>query len=78
MGYFQRGGKAAVKDIIVASWLGYVMVKDAFEGVDSGFYICFHPGENPVRLPLDVAADQSKTTHLDIPQHLKEFEAALR
>jgi 6-phosphofructokinase 1 len=78
MGYFQRGGKAAVKDIIVASWLGYVMVKDAFEGVDSGFYICFQPGENPVRLPLDVAADQSKTTHLDIPQQLKEFEAALR
>lgn len=77
MGYFQRGGKAAVKDIITASWLGFVMVKEAFEGVESAFYTCFRPGEDPVRLPLEVAVDSAKTSSLDVPEKLKEFAMAL-
>ncbi|MCX7880446.1 MAG: 6-phosphofructokinase [Ignavibacteria bacterium] len=77
MGYFQRGGKAAVKDIITASWLGYYMVKEAFSGAESGFYTCYFPGQDPVRLPLDEAVNSEKTTHLNIPDKLKEFAMAL-
>ncbi len=78
MGYFQRGGKTAVKDILAASWLGYVMVRESFNGVDSSFFIVHYPGQQPTVLPLDVAADTKTTTHLDIPQELKEFSDALR
>lgn len=78
MGYFQRGGKAAVKDILAASWLGYVMVRESFNGIDSSFFIAHYPGQQPTVLPLDVAADTKTTTHLDIPQELKEFANALR
>lgn len=78
MGYFQRGGKAAVKDILAASWLGYVMVRESFNGIDSSFFIAHYPGQQPTALPLDVATDAKTTTHLDIPQELKEFANALR
>ncbi len=78
MGYFQRGGKAAIKDILTASWLGYSMVRESFNGADSSFFIVYYPGQQPVILPLDVAADNKATTHLDIPKELKEFSDALR
>ncbi len=78
MGYFQRGGKAAVKDILAASWLGYVMVVDAFNGADSGFYTCYFPGEKPTILPLDKAVNDAETNQLDIPKELIDFAKALK
>lgn len=77
MGYFQRGGKAAIKDILAASWLGFVMVRDAFAGADSGFYTCFYPGQQPSILSLEEAVQTDKTTSVNIPQELIEFAKAL-
>lgn len=78
MGYFQRGGGAVVKDIMLASWLGYSMVIDAYNKCDSGFYTAYNGGQKPTILPLDVAADDEKSTHLVIPQELIDFAIALR
>ena len=78
MGYFQRGGKAAVKDIMLANWLGYSMVKNAFERCDSGFYICFYGGETLRILPLDIAAANDERTNMDIPKEIIDFTLALR
>ena len=78
MGYFQRGGKAVVKDILLASWLGFSMVKDAFSKCNSGFYIAYNVGQVPTILELEQAADDEKSAHLDIPKELLEFAVALR
>lgn len=78
MGYFQRGGQAAVADILRASWLGYRMVTDAFAGKDSGFYTAFYTGHWQEPLPLEVAADDSRSNHLDIPEELIKMTIALR
>jgi len=78
MGYFQRGGQAAVTDILRASWLGYRMVTDALLGKDSGFYTAFYTGHYQDPLPLDVAADDSRSNHLDIPQEIIKMTIALR
>ncbi len=78
MSYFQRGGKAAVTDILRASWLGYRMVRDAFEEVSSGFYTAFYTGHSPKPLPLDFAANADVTNHDDIPEYLLDFMSALR
>ena len=78
MGYFQRGGKAAVKDILMASWLGYCMVKGSFEKCDSGFYCVYNVGMKPTVLTLEDACDDEKSVHLDIPQELIDFEQAMR
>jgi 6-phosphofructokinase 1 len=78
MGYFQRGGKAAVKDIVVASWLGYNMVKDAFDKCDSGFYTSYYGGQKPTILPLEIAVDDAKSSNNDINKELIDFALALR
>lgn len=78
MGYFQRGGKAAVTDILRASWVGFRMVKDAFRHCESGFYTAFYTGHNPEILPLDIAADDSRTSHDRIPPEIVEMALALR
>jgi 6-phosphofructokinase 1 len=78
MGYFQRGGKAAVADILRASWLAYRMVSDAYAHKDSGFYTAYYLGHSQEVLPLDVAADDSRTSHADIPAEIIEMTKALR
>lgn len=78
MGYFQRGGKAAVTDILRASWLGYRMVIDAFGGCDSAFYTAFYTGQEPVVLSLSDAVDDARSNHIEIPKELIEFSQALR
>ncbi len=78
MSYFQRGGKAAVTDILRASWLAFWMVSDSLEGCDSGFYSAYYTGHKPGALPLDVAADDAKTSHQDIPQAIIDMAKALR
>lgn len=77
MGYFQRGGKAVIKDILLASWLAYCMVRDALTKCDSGFYAAYNGGQEPTVLTLEQAADDSKSTHLDIPKELQDFAQAL-
>jgi 6-phosphofructokinase 1 len=78
MGYFQRGGKAATKDILTASWLGYKMVKDAFDKKDSGFYAAYNAGQEPTILPLELAVQDKVVNHDDLPNDLLEFAVALR
>jgi len=78
MGYFQRGGQAAVTDILRASWLGYRMVTDALAGKDSGFYTAFYTGHYQEPLPLEVAADDARSNQLDIPEELINMTLALR
>jgi 6-phosphofructokinase 1 len=78
MGYFQRGGKTSVIDILRASWLGYRMVVDAFNGCDSGFYTSFYTGHSLPPIKLEEAADDSISTHEDIPREFLEFALALR
>ena len=68
MGYFQRGGKTSVTDILRASWLGYRMVKDAFAGCDSGFYTAYYTEE--------AAADEA--SYDSVPQEFIDFALALR
>jgi 6-phosphofructokinase 1 len=77
MGYFQRGGNASVKDILLASWLGYNMVNDAFNKSDSGFYTCYNIGQHPTVLSLDEAVQDEKVNHLNMPDNLIAFANAL-
>ncbi len=79
MGYFQRGGSAVIKDILIASWLGYQMVLDAIENkCDSGFYTCYNGGEPPTTLTLADAVDDDKSNHMDLPREIIDFALALR
>lgn len=78
MGYFQRGGTAATTDILRASWLGYSMVKDAFNKCDSGYYTAFYTGQKIDPLPLAIASDENQTNHTDIPPEIIDFALALR
>lgn len=78
MSYFQRGGTAATTDILRASWLGYRMVKDAFDRCNSGYYSAFYTGHVTPPLPLAVAADDTQTSYADIPAEFIEFALALR
>lgn len=78
MSYFQRGGKAAVTDILRASWVAFRMVKDAFNKCGSGFYTAFYTGHKPPVIPLDIAADDAQTSHIDIPDDILELALALR
>jgi 6-phosphofructokinase 1 len=77
MGYFQRGGSASIKDIVLASWLGYTMVKDAFNKCEDGFYTAYSCGQTPSVLSLDDAVDDDKSNHYDIKQELLDFAEAL-
>ena len=78
MGYFQRGGKAAVKDILLASWLGYSMVINAYDKCDSAYYSAFNIGAKVSILPLDVAAEDLATNDMEIPKDIIDFALALR
>lgn len=77
MGYFQRGGTATIKDIVLASWLGYAMVMDAYDKCDSGFYTAYYGGQKPTRLTLEQAIDDDYSTHYDVPAELIKFAEAL-
>jgi 6-phosphofructokinase 1 len=77
MGYFQRGGSASVKDIILGSWLGYCMVKDAYDKSDSAFYTAYYGGQPPVKLSLEDSINPESTL-MDIPQEMLNFVNALR
>jgi 6-phosphofructokinase 1 len=77
MGYFQRGGAAATKDILLASWLGYNMVSDAFSKCDSGFYTSYYVGKKPSIIPL-IDSVKDDTSHLDIPKELILFAQAMK
>ncbi|MFA6572124.1 MAG: 6-phosphofructokinase [Bacteroidota bacterium] len=78
MGYFQRGGETVVKDIMLGSWLGYCMVKDAFSKCESGFYAGYNTCQKPSVLTLDEANDDENVNHLEIPQEVINFALALR
>lgn len=77
MGYFQRGGVAEVKDILLASWIGYKMVNHAFEGGDSAFFICYNSGQKPNVLSLETAVQDSLTNDMSINQEHLDFSKAL-
>ena len=77
MGYFQRGGKAEVKDILLASWLGYSMVKHAYEYGDSGFFTAYNAGQAPANIPLVVAVDTEGTNNMQVSQEFIDFANAL-
>jgi 6-phosphofructokinase 1 len=77
MGYFQRGGKTSVTDILRASWIGYRMVKDAFEGCESGFYTAFYTGHSPAPIPLTEASGED-ANHDWVPREFIDFAQALR
>lgn len=76
MGYFQRGGKAVVKDILLASWLGYNMVKEALLKLDSTFYIAYNGGGEVAKLTLKDAVDKN-SNHMNIPKEIIDFADAL-
>ncbi|NLO19535.1 MAG: 6-phosphofructokinase [Ignavibacteria bacterium] len=78
MGYFQRGGKAAVQDILHASWLAHSMVKCAFNHCESGFYTGYNIGHPPTVLSLEEAIDDENSTHYNLPKEIIEFAIALR
>ncbi len=77
MGYFQRGGKTSVTDILRASWISYRMVQDAFKNCDSGFYTAYYTGHSPAPMPLEEAAGD-EASHDSIPKELLDFMLALR
>ena len=78
MGYFQRGGSAAAKDILLASWLGYKMVVDAYNKCDSQFYAAYNVGQDPTRLPLAEAVNDELTNDMNLPQDLIDFAIAMK
>ncbi|MBS1538060.1 MAG: 6-phosphofructokinase [Bacteroidetes bacterium] len=78
MSYFQRGGSAAVTDILRASWVAFCMVKDAFKKCGSGFYTAFYTGHHFPVIPLEIAADDELTSHEDIPADILELALALQ
>lgn len=77
MGYFQRGGKAVVKDILTASWLAYKMVLAAFNKCESGYFTCYNVGQEPTVLTLEEAINDETSSHSDIPRELWNFFHAL-
>ncbi|MCS6809289.1 MAG: 6-phosphofructokinase, partial [Bacteroidota bacterium] len=77
MGYFQRGGKTSVTDILRASWISYRMVLDAFKNCDSGFYTAYYTGHSPPPVPLEEAA-ADEASYESIPKEFIDFMLALR
>jgi 6-phosphofructokinase 1 len=78
MGYFQRGGAAAAKDILLASWLAYKMVVDAYNKCDSAFYSAYNIGQEPVRLSLEDAVNDDLTNSMEIPKDMIDFALAMK
>jgi 6-phosphofructokinase 1 len=77
MGYFQRGGGAAITDVIRANWLGYNMAKSLKANEGSAFFGAFNAGMPPNRIPL-ADAILPEANHNDIPSELIEMALALR
>jgi len=77
MGYFQRGGVAEVKDILLASWIGYKMANHALDGGESSFFICYNSGQKPNVLSLEDAVQDSLTNDMSINQEHLDFSKAL-
>ena len=78
MGYFQRGGRAEVKDILLASWLAFKMVKHAYNYGESGYFSCFNIGNEPTVLPLDDNIGSEDTNDINVPKEIIELALALR
>lgn len=78
MSYFQRGGTAAVTDILRASWIAFRMVRDAFDKKEAGFYTAYYTGHSPDVLSLATAANDAISSHEGIPQELIDLTLALR
>lgn len=77
MSYFQRGGSAAAKDILIASWLGYKMVVDAYNKCGSQYYGVFNIAQEPTRLPLREAVKE-ENNDMGINEDLIKFAFAMR
>jgi len=77
MGYFQRGGAAAISDVLRANWLGFHMVKAMIAGEGSGFFGAFNVGVPPIRVPL-AGAINPDANYDDIPRGIIEMALALR
>ncbi len=77
MGYFQRGGQAAISDVLRANWLGYTMVNSVLAGQGSAFFGAFNAGAPPNRVPLAEAIVPG-ANHDDIPREIIEMALALR
>lgn len=78
MGYFQRGGHASAKDILLASWLAYNMVKDAYAKCDSQFYTTYNIGQAPVKMSLSDSVNDNLVNNERIPDELIEFFRVLK
>ncbi len=77
MSYFQRGGTAAAKDILLSSWLAYKMVVDAYNKCESQFYNAFNIAQEPTRLPLyDAIKDENN--EMGISEELIKFAQAMK
>lgn len=77
MGYFQRGGRASVTDVLRANWLGYCMARTLKEGGEGGFFGAFHIGAPPNHVPL-AETIKPEANHEDIPRGTIEMMLALR
>lgn len=77
MGYFQRGGEAAVTDVLRANWLGFKMVKALADNRPGGFFGAFNIATEPARLTFDEAVAPG-ANHDDIPREMIEMAIALR
>lgn len=77
MGYFQRGGEAAITDVLRANWLGYNMVCSLIAGEGSGYFGAFHVSAPPTRVSLE-AAILPTANHHDIPRQMIDMALALR
>lgn len=77
MGYFQRGGRASVTDVLRANWLGHCMVKSMLTSKESGFMGAFHIGAPPPLVPFSEVV-KPEATYEDIPREIIEMMIALR
>lgn len=77
MGYFQRGGEAAITDVLRANWLGYSMVKSMLAQEGSGFFGAFYMGAPLQHVSLADALDPT-ANHDDIPREIIDMALALR
>jgi len=77
MGYFQRGGEAAVTDVLRANWMGFTMVRALAAGRPGGFYGAFNIAREPNHLSF-AEAISPEANHDDIPREMIEMAIALR
>lgn len=77
MGYFQRGGEAAVTDVIRANWVAYNMIHAIGDGHGSCFFGAFHVGAPPTCVAL-VDALSPSANHDDIPRAMIDMALAIR